>query len=363
MNFQWPWLLLLLLILPLFIAAYLAILRKRRRYTVNFSSLSLLRDVVPKRNRWRRHAPFVLMLLGLCSLIIASARPAAAVQVPLSRTSIILALDVSLSMCSNDVEPNRLTVAKDAALAFIEDQADGTQIGLVAFAGIAEIIVPPTSDKDLLREAVTGLTASLGTAIGSATMKSIDAIAEVNESVAPSQVDLSNVIQPEPQNDELYVPDIIVLLTDGANSQGPPPLFASQLAADRRIRVYTIGFGTENPMELLCTQEQLGTDVFEAFGSGFASGSGGGFGGRFGGRDLRRFLVIDESTLQSVSGMTGGEYFRAESAEQLVEVFLNLPTQIVLQTQNLEISVIFAALGALLAVAAVFLSQRWSPLP
>ena len=132
----------------------------------------------------------MFFLIGAASLITALARPALAVEVPLSRTTIILALDVSRSMCATDVDPNRLTVAQEAMLEFIEDQVTGTQIGIVAFARLAEIIVPPTQNKEVLRMAVANLTTSLGTAIGSATLKSIDAIAEINAAVAPSGVNI-----------------------------------------------------------------------------------------------------------------------------------------------------------------------------
>jgi Ca-activated chloride channel family protein len=270
-------------------------------------------------------------------------------------------------MCAVDVAPNRLTVAQEAASAFIEDQADGTQIGIVAFAGFAEIIVPPTNDKEVLQEALNNLTTSLGTAIGSATLKSIDALAEINAAVAPSGLNLSPEQSETEPVEGLYQPDIIVLLTDGANSQGPRPLDAAQQAADRQVRVYTIGFGTANPREMACTRAQLGSD---AFGGGFGGGNfgngnfgGGNFGGSGFGGGFRRFLVIDEQTLLAVADMTGGSYFRAESAEQLYEVFLDLPTQIVLQNQNLEISVLFTALGAIFASLAVALSLWWNRFP
>lgn len=358
-----PWLLLVLLLIPLLVAAYVWILRRRRKFAVRYSSLALIREALPKRSRWRQHLPFALFLLGLAALIVAMARPAASVEVPLSRTSIILALDVSRSMCATDVSPNRLAVAQDAALAFIENQAEGTQIGIVAFADFAELVVPPTTDKKVLREAVEGMTTALGTAIGSATLKSIDAIAEINAAVAPSGLNLGlgeadsgpGTAGPEP--DGAYQPDIIVLLTDGANSRGPLPVDAAQQAADRRVRVYTIGFGTSNPGQMVCTQQQLGSDVF---GGRFSGGFGG---GGFGGGNLRRFLVIDEATLQTIAEMTGGAYYRAESASQLYEVFLDLPTQIVLQRETLEISVAFAALGAILATLAVALSLWWHRYP
>jgi Ca-activated chloride channel family protein len=360
MTFLSPWPLLLLLLVPLILAAYVWLLRRRRKFAVRYSSLSLIREALPRRSRWRQHLPFAFFLLGLTSLLTAVARPVALVEVPLSRTTIILALDVSRSMCATDVPPNRLAVAQDAALAFIDDQVDGTQIGIVAFADFAELIVPPTTDKEVLQDALNNLTTALGTAIGSATLKSIDAIAEINTAVAPSGLNLQ-VEDGQLNPNQAYQPDIIVLLTDGANSQGPLPIDAAQQAADRQVRVYTIGFGTADPGQMVCTQQQLGSDAFEGgFGGGGRFG-GGGFGG--GGGNFRRFIVIDEETLQAVADLTGGTYYRAENADQLLDVFLNLPTQIVLQKKTLEISVFFVAVGAILAVAAMGLSLWWNRYP
>lgn len=358
MTLLWPWLLLLLGIIPLLIAVYIWVLRRKRRFVVRYSSLSLLREALPKWSHWRRHLPFALFLLGLTSLIAAVSRPVVSVEVPLSRTTIILALDVSRSMCATDVPPNRLTVAQEAALAFIEAQPAGTQIGIVAFAGFAEIVVPPTRDKEMLQEALRSFTTSIGTTIGSATLKAIDAIAEINPVVAPSGFDLEPEAGEGQPEDEAYQPDIIVLLTDGANTQGPNPLDAAQQAADRRVRVYTIGFGTSEPGPMVCAPQQLGPGNF---GDGFSGGFGGGFAG--GGGNFRRFLVIDEPTLQAVADLTGGAYFRAENADQLLDVFLNLPTQITLQKQTLEISVLFSTLAAIFVTLAVGLSLTWNRFP
>jgi Ca-activated chloride channel family protein len=173
--------------------------------------------------------------------------------------------------------------------------------------------------------------------------------------VAPSHFDLSNEVNQQELPEKVYQPDIIVLLTDGANSQGPHPLDAAQQAADRRVRVYTIGFGTTEPGPMVCTPQQAGGDIF---GGSFGGGFGGGGGGNF-----RRYLVIDEPTLQGVADLTGGEYFRAESAEQLLEVFHNLPAQIVLQKETVEITVFFSTLGAIFASIAVGLSLVWHRFP
>lgn len=358
MILLWSWYLVLLFIIPLIIAMYIWIQRRKRRYAVPYSSLMLIRQALPKRSHWRRHLPFALFLFALTCLIIALARPAAQIEVPLSRTTIILALDVSRSMCATDVSPNRLSVAQEAAIAFIKNQVAGTQIGIVAFGGFAEIIVSPTRDKEILQEAVTNLTTSRGTAIGSATLKSIDAIAEINTAVAPSGLNLGDEASDPETELATYQPDIIVLLTDGANTRGPDPLSAAQQAANRKVRVYTIGFGTTKFTEMVCTQRQLGVD---AFSEDFGRRSGGGFGG--GGGNFQRFLFIDEPTLQAVADITGGEYYRAENTDQLYEVFLNLPSQIILQMENLEISVFFSALAAIFTLLAISLSLLWNRFP
>ena len=354
MRFLWPWLLLLVLLVPLSVAVYAWILRRKRKFAVRYSSLELIREALPKHSRWRRHLPFALFLSGVASLTIAMARPVAAIEVPLNRTSIILALDVSRSMCATDVDPNRLAVAQAAALTFIEGQPAGTQIGIVAFADFAQILVSPTTDKELLQEAIRTLTTSIGTAIGSATLKAIDAIAEINPEVLPSGLNLRVEGSLAEAEGEPFVPDIIVVLTDGANTRGPHPLDAARQAADRRVRVFTIGFGTTTPRAMVCSPAQMGSDIG---GGGFGGGTGGGGGGGF-----RRFLLLDERTLQGVADLTGGSYYRAESAEQLLEVFSSLPAQITLQKQDVELSAGFSALGALLFTSALALSLLWTRL-
>ncbi|MEM7334227.1 MAG: VWA domain-containing protein [Chloroflexota bacterium] len=362
MTVLWPWLLLTLLLVPILVGLYIWNLRRKRKFAVRFSNVSLIRAAVPKRSRWRQHLPFVLFLLGVSSLLLAMSRPASVIEVPLSRTSIILALDVSRSMCATDVPPNRLTVAQEAALEFIDEQADGTKMGIVAFAGFAEIIVPPTNDKEQLTSAIENLTTSLGTAIGSATLKSIDAIAEINEAVEFSAVNLGDRAFDQDLDNPIYQPDIIVLLTDGANSQGIFPLDAALLAAERQVRVFTIGFGTDNPTEMVCTGQQIGSDAFSGgFGNGGGFGGGGFGGGNFGG--FRQFLVIDEQTLQDVAMITGGEYYRAENSDQLFDIFRNLPTEITLQEQETEISFVFSLIGAVFVLVSVGLSLRWNRFP
>ena len=353
MSFAWPLALLSLLVVPLLVAVYWWLLRRRRRQAVRYSSVALLRSVLPRRKRWQRHLPIALLLASLVALGLAAGRPHVEREVPLARTSIILALDVSGSMCATDVQPNRLTVAQQATRAFVEDQPDEVRMGLVIFSGFAELAVPPTTERTELIATIDSVTTGRGTAIGAAMLKGLDAIAEVNPAVPPvgdaSTTD-SPPAQPVPRPDD-YVPDIIVLLTDGRNNRGIEPLDAVPHAVERRVRVYTIGFGTTEPSERSCTRAQLGGRVF---GGGFGGGGAGGFGG---------FLVADTPTLMAVATQTGGTYHPAEDAEQLREVFADLPKEFATQRQPTEITWMLAALGALLAAAAVAASMRWSPYP
>lgn len=350
MVFAWPYAFGLVALIALLGVFYYLLMRRRRRFAVTFSSLSLIRDAIPRRSRLRRLIPMALFFVSAASLVAATARPQAVVEVPLNRTSIILALDVSSSMCANDVEPNRLTVAQDVARSFVEAQPAGTRLGLVVFAGLAQLVVPPTTDTGELVEAIDNLTTSRGTAIGSAILQGVDAIAEINPNVVRSGVDVDS----SDTGTGEYVSDIIVLLTDGAATQGVDPIVASEQAVDRRIRVYTIGFGTTEPAQSACSSGQVGS------GGGFG---GGGFGGGGGAGGFGQFLRLDEETLETVAAMTGGTYHLAEDATQLQEVFAGLPAEISLQEEFTEISFVFVALGAVAAVAGVGLSMLWNRHP
>lgn len=344
MNLLWPGFLLLLGLIPIIVGVYIWILRRRRRYAVRYSSLSLVRAALPKKSSWRRHLPVALFLLGLASLVVALGRPVATVVLPSGQATIVLAMDISGSMCSTDIEPNRLIAAEEAALEFIHNQHSNTQIGVVVFAGFAEIIQPPTRDQNALEDAIRGLDVARRTAIGSGILRSLDAIAEVDESIPPTDFGSfsSSTVNPVPP--ETYAPHIIVLLTDGASNAGPWPLDAAQQAADRGIRVYTIGFGTnEGAPFAFCDNWFF---------------SGGGFGG--GGGGFRR--GIDEQTLIDIANLTGGEYYQATSASELDDVFMSLPTYLITKRETMEISFVFTALGALLAGAAILLSMLWHPL-
>jgi len=371
MRFAWPLALLFLLVVPALGGLYLWWLRRKRKFAVQYSSLSLIRQAMPARATWRRHLPVALLLVSLASMAVAMARPQVVRDVAGNRTSVVLALDVSRSMCAVDIEPNRLAVAQDAARSFVLDQAGQVQIGIVAFAGTARVSVPPTDDVDTLIAAIDSFRTAFGTAIGRAQLKSLDVIAEINPNVEPSGSDLA--AEPGALTGD-FESDIVVLLTDGANSGSVDPIEAAQTMASRRIRVYTIGFGTNEPAEMICGGTQIGADAFgngefgsDGFGGdsfGGVTGSFGGGGGRGGGGTVtgaqQQLLVIDEPTLQSIADITGGEYFRAADAAQLVDVFLNLPTQVQVQQEEVEVSVWFSAAAFAFLLVALAFSLRFN---
>lgn len=352
MDWLWPDLLFSLGFIPLSIAAYIW-MQPRRRYAVRYSSLSLMAGIPP--SSWlRRHLPFVLFASALTSLGFAMARPIVPVNLLSGQTTIMLTLDVSRSMCMRDIPPTRLDVAKGAALSFIGHPVPGTQVGIVAFAGFAELAQRPTTDLDTLEFAIANLVTATNTAIGSGILRSLDAIAEVDPRVAKSvAVDRSATYRPGdlPQlktAEEDYSPHIIVLLTDGASNSGPDPLIAAGQAAERGVRVYTIGFGTTRSAVMNCStalaDETYPSPGLEPPGSGsFGAGP-------------------DEITLRQIARMTGGKFYSATSAGELQTVFQDLNRSVATSNQTVETSVVFAAFSALLVMAAFVLSLFWHPL-
>jgi Ca-activated chloride channel family protein len=367
MTFAWAFALPLLVAAPVVLGVYLWSLRRRRKQAVTYSSVALLRSVIPRRSRWRRHLPVALLIAGLGVLAVASARPQVTRSVPIARTSIILALDVSRSMCATDVDPNRLAAAQKATRDFINNEVPGTRTGIIVFAGTAQLAVAPTRDHATLLRAIDDLTTANGTAIGAAILKSLDALSTVNQDVKPvgdipsGAAPPAAPVAPSPPGGRGYVPDIVVLMTDGANNRGIAPLDAVPYAVERRVRVYTIGFGTTNPAPLTCTTAQLGGDE-GGFGGFFGPGGGGSAigPGSFRGRSPLR---VDLPTLKEIADRTGGQAYKAEDASQLQKVFAGLPRDVTVQKKREEITVWFATIGALLALAAIGASIRWSPYP
>ena len=345
MSFSWPWALLALLVIPLVFAVWWLSRRRRRRAVVRVTSIALVRTAVPGRSRWRRRIPAALLTLGLAVLALGAARPQATVPVPSSSATIMLALDVSGSMCSTDVKPNRITAAEQAASAFIKSQTGGPRIGLVAFAGTAVVLVPPTADTKQLLSALGGLTTSFGTAIGEGIVTSLDAIAQVDPSVTPTGATVSH-----PRTG--YADDVIVVLTDGSNNRGVDPQTAAKEAAGRGVRVFTIGYGTDNPAPLACSSDQFG-----GFGGG-GFGGGGSFGGGPGGAGNP--FDADYGALRQISRTTGGMFYRAQDAGQLATALARLPAAFTIVRKHIDIASWFAAGGGLLIAAAVALSLWWN---
>ena len=353
MTFLSPEYLCLLGLVPAAIAMYVFILGRKKREAVRFASLGVLKEAVGKSYWWRRHLPPAVMLVALAAMLVAIARPAAVITLPSQHETVILAIDVSGSMCATDIEPTRLHVAQQAASRFVEREASRSRVGIVAFAAFAGIILPPTTDSEALVEAIAGLNTGRRTAIGSAILASIDAIAETDPRVAPSIVEGRPGVPPAPVVEGQHVPAIIVVLTDGESNSGPDPVVAARQAADRGLRVYTIGYGTEagGPLSPACRLNLTGQEPQAGAGGGVIGGGG----------TFRR--GIDEDTLIAVADITDGEYYPAESADELARVFDALPTNEITDTELVEVSVGFVGVAALLASAALLLARLWRPLP
>ena len=351
MALLWPKFLVFLVLIPLLVVIYIWILKRQQRFVVRYPSLSLMRGTRSNVSWLRKYLPFLLFLTALASLLIALSRPVTSRAVASSQTTIMLTIDVSRSMCATDISPNRLEAVKAVARSFIQHPVVGTQIGVVAFAAFAELIQDPTADSHLLDNAIGSLTTDTSTAIGSAILRSLDAIAAVDKSVAPSQDINPLLLSPArtraPTAAGKYVAHIIVLLTDGANNVGPLPLDAAEQAAERGVRIYPIGFGTMGSPVIDCSLDALedpsGASGFGPSDGGFKS-------------------AIDAETLKQIAQITGGQYYPAASAAELRTVFQDLQRFIAVSKETTEVSVLFIALGALMAIAAFILSLLWRPL-
>ena len=328
MRFLWPGAFVVLAVIPLLILLFVWRQRRRRRFAVRYSSLSLVRAALPAQSRLRRYLPMALLFLALASLVVGFARPVTTTRVPTGRATVMLVLDVSGSMRQNDIQPSRLLAAEEAALRFIDRQKSSNQIGVVAFSGFAQLIQAPTTNTDLLTKAIRSLNTGRRTAIGEGIVTALETITDFDQ---------SGGVQPAPIGQGEYRPDIIVLLTDGVSNAGIDPLEAAGQARDNQVRIYTIGYGTKNGSS-----------------GQFRRGRNGPFGMNFG---------IDEKSLQDIATMTGGKYYTASSADELQQVFDSLPTVLITREETVEMSVVFAALAALLVTGAVLLSQLWHPLP
>lgn len=336
MSFIWPFMLALLVLIPVIILVYILLQRRRQKYALRYASLSLVKEALGRGPGWRRHIPAALFLIALTAMIFALARPEATTLVPSAEGTIILAIDVSGSMTATDLQPNRLEAAKAAARAFVEKQPDTVQVAVVSFSDNAFVVQPPTDDKEALVSAINRLNYQRGTAIGRGLVASLEAIAErtgqggeINLNQDPQQQDSNNgTPQPTPMPKGQYQNAIVVLLTDGENNQWPEPVEIAQIAADRGIRVYTVGIGSEE-----------GAIV------------------RIQGRAIRTRL--DEQTLRTIAEMTNGIYYNAQTETDLVKVYENLSTNLVLKTDKTEITAYVTAIAVFFSLLAGFFSLLW----
>ena len=346
MTFLWPEFLWLLLLVPVLIAAYLLILRRKRKLALRYASLNMVREAMGAGPRIRRHVPPLLFLVALVVMIVAIARPAAVVRLPSQHETIILALDVSGSMRAKDVEPDRMTAAQNAAKTFINEQPRTTRVGIVAFAGTASLVQPPTQNREDLHAAIDRLQLQRATAIGSGLLVALKAIfpdvdfdlrgANPRGGGPGNPAGARSPLGQQPPTDKpaakvppgSYKSAAIILLTDGQATTGPDPIEAARMAAERGIRVYTVGVGTPNGEILV--------------GEGWS---------------MR--VRLDEETLKQIANLTSAEYFYAGTAVDLKKIYQSLNSRFVLEKKETEITALFAAVAALTVLLSALLSLLW----
>lgn len=355
MRLGYPYFLALALAGLVLLGAYVWWLRRGRRTTTTFSAIGLVRTAAEGQKPWRRHVPVVLICVALVFLGTGAARPLALLTVPSNDATVILAIDVSGSMCNTDVTPNRLGAAQAAVRKFIEAQK-GIKLGLVVFSGSAQLAVAPTRDTAELLKAVDGLTTGRGTVIGSAILTAVDAIAAIDPKVKPTEPAGTGTTPPTDVVPADPVAEIVVLLTDGANTRGVTPQVAAVQAAERGVRIYPVGFGTKSPKAMACTASQVSGGGYGGGGGGFGGpGGGGGFGGG-------QALIADDDALKTVAKITGGEFFSAETADQLNDVLAGVKSRLGTIKEDVDLSAGFAILGSLLLLAGALVTLRRNPL-
>jgi Ca-activated chloride channel homolog len=342
MKFLWPEMLWLLLIVPALVAAYVFLLRRKKNAALRYASLGLVKEAMGTAQRFRRHIPPLLFLAALIVMILAIARPAAVITLPSQQRTIILAMDVSGSMRATDVEPNRISAAQAAAKAFVAEQPASVRVGVVAFAGTASVVQMPTRNREDIFAAIDRFQLQRATAIGSGIIVSlatifpeagIDVSSMIYGRDAPRGVPLDQPRKAEkpefkPVPPGSYTSAAIILLTDGQRTTGPDSLEAAQMAADRGVRIFTVGFGTKSG-------ENIG----------------------FGGWSMR--VRLDEETLKAIAKITHGEYFYAGTATDLKKVYESLNSRLVLERQDMEVGALFSAAAAVTALVSGLLSLLW----
>ena len=339
MSYLSPHMLWLALILPLQVAAYLWLMRRRKKVAMRFSHLGAVKEALD-RTSWRRHVPPLLLLAACAVMVLALARPAAPVVLPAMRQTVMLAVDVSGSMQAPDVAPNRMRASQQAAKMFVHRLPRDVRVGLVAYADTAHLVQPPTADRSEVLAAIDRLQLQGGTAIGEGILMSLAALFPDRDAQfadpgmnghfppgSPAMAPGSTMaFKPVPPGSDRSA--VIVLLTDGQNTMGLDPVEAAQIAASRGIKVYTVGFGTRDG-------EVMGPE----------------------GWTVR--VQLDEDMLKQVAQLTRGQYFRASNGNELVKVYEGLQGRLVMERKETEVTALFAGAAALLLIAGAGLSVLW----
>ena len=331
MTFTWPGMLWLLSLVPVLGSIYILVLRRRRRYAQRYSSLFRVADTLGRNPGFRRHIPMGLFLLGVTVSLLALTRPSSSIMTLAQRGTVILSIDVSGSMRAKDIKPTRMDAVKDAARTFVNIQPRGVRFGIVAFSGTAILVQPATSNKNLALAAIERLTPQMFTAIGSGLLTALDALFQkpVPEGADPSKDPVApSAEEPPPVPPGSDSSAAIVLLSDGQSNAGPDPLEAAEKVANRGVRVFTIGVGTKEGVDM-----SFGVFTFHA--------------------------ILDEATLRKIAAITGGAYFKASTAEQLRGIYQSLGTRLELEKETTEITALFVAAAILLFIAMGVLSLAW----
>ena len=314
MTFQQPVWLLALLAVAALVAVYVILQLRRKAYAARFTNVALLGSIVPKRPGWRRHLAFGVVALGLAGLVVSLAVPSSEVRVPRERATVVMAVDVSLSMQARDIEPNRFEAMQTAAKEFVDVLPERINLGLVSFAGSATTVVPPTTDRQQVRNAIDNLELAESTAIGEAVFTSLTAIQNFQSSLGESG--------------EEAPPARIVLLSDGYNTVGREDTQAIDAARAAGVPVSTIAFGTD-----------------------------------YGTLDLDGETVpvpVDRATLEEIADETGGSYSEAASASELEQVYADLGSQIGYTTEPKDISPWFVRGGVMVLLVGALMSLLWT---
>lgn len=344
MTFLWPQFLWLLLVLPLLALLYVWLLRRKKKVSLRYASLSIVREAMGKGVGIKRHIPPVLFLVSLAAMLVASSRPSAVVSLPSDQQTIMLAMDVSGSMRATDVLPNRLVASQNAAKAFLTELPRNVRVGIVAFAGTAAVVQPPTLSREDLVTAIDKFQLQRGTAIGNGIVVSLSELfPDAGIDIASLQAGrdkprgLSLDEKPADGKDKKpFVPvapgsynsAAIILLTDGQRTTGVDSMDAAKVAADRGVRVYTVGVGTVDG-------ETIG----------------------FEGWSMR--VKLDEETLKGIARNTQGEYFYAGTAADLKKVYETLSSRLTVVKKETEISGLLALVAAAFALLSAGLSLAW----